>query len=536
MKRYRGAERTLGRVVREQAARYGDKACVVTDGRRGTYGELDALSDQLAGGVRALGIGAGETVLVMLPNTVEFIGLWWGLAKLGAIEVPVNTAYRGSVLAHVINDSRATTLVVDRQYLERVARVAGELTGLRRLVVCDEGGGQEGEVPGGLERFERRAFAELVGEPARAVDEGPGHTDLMAVMYTSGTTGPSKGVMITHAHAYEYARASAELIELGPDDVFYGPLPLFHVSGRWSVVYGTCLAGGTVVLPRQFSVSGFWGDVRQHGVTTTYLLGAMANLLYRQPPSDTDATTPLRKIAVVPLFPEIEDFKRRFGVRVTTAYGSTEVNVPIRMGFDLPDARSCGRVVAGQYEVRVVDEWDEEVPAGVIGELVVRAKEPWIMTAGYWQHPEWTVGAWRNLWFHTGDAMYRDGAGNFYFVDRLKDAIRRRGENISSVEVENEINGHPGVVESAVVGVRSEHTEEEVKAVVVVREGAEVTAEGLIAYLEPRLPYFMVPRYVEFAESLPKTPTGKIRKVVLREQGVTAGTWDREKAGVRVRR
>ena len=262
----------------------------------------------------------------------------------------------------------------------------------------------------------------------------------------------------------------------------------------------------------------------------------MANLLYRQPPAADDADNPLRRVLVVPLIPEVEEFKRRFDLLVSTTWGGTEMNCPTRSGFDLPNARTCGRVDESLYEVRIVDANDVEVPPGVPGEAVVRPKQPWTVMEGYWNHPEWTVTAWRNLWLHTGDMLMRDEDGNLYFVDRVKDAIRRRGENISSMEVEQEINAHPAVLECAVIPVASEQTEQEVKAVIVLKAGAGAAPEELIHFLADRMPYFMVPRYIEFASELPKTPTGKIQKYTLREHGVTPTTWDRVATGVRLNR
>ena len=239
---------------------------------------------------------------------------------------------------------------------------------------------------------------------------------------------------------------------------------------------------------------------------------------------------------MVPLIPEVEEFKSRFDCLVSTTWGGTEMNCPTRSGFDLVDNKSCGRVCEDRYEVRIVDENDTELPPGVPGEALVRTREPWIMTNGYWNNPEWTAKAFRNLWYHTGDMLMRDRDGNLYFVDRIVDAIRRRGENISSMEVENEISAHPGVLECAVIPVASEHTEQEVMAVVVTREGCELNPVELIRFLEPRMPYFMVPRYIDFVDSLPKTPTGKIQKYALRDKGTTAGTWDRELAGIKLKR
>ncbi len=288
------------------------------------------------------------------------------------------------------------------------------------------------------------------------------------------------------------------------------------------------IAGARAVLPPRFSIERFWDDVADHGVTATFLLGAMANFLHKQPAREDDAQTPLKKALVVPLFPEFEDFKRRFDIEVTTTYGSTECNVPIRAGFEVSDYRTSGKLYTELYEGRIVDTDDQEVPPGVPGEFVMRAKEPGILMAGYWKRPEATAAAWRNLWLHSGDVLKRDAQGNYSFVDRTKDAIRRRGENISSIEVENEINAHPAVVESAVVPVESEFTEQEVMAVVALKPGQSLGPEALIEFLTPRMAYFMVPRYLDFVAELPKTATGKILKYPLREQGLTATTWDRE--------
>ena len=361
---------------------------------------------------------------------------------------------------------------------------------------------------------------------------GPRHCDLMAVMYTSGTTGRSKGATVCHAHAYEYAYGVTEMLALREGDVYYAPLPLFHLAGQFAVVYASCIAGATAVVTGTFSVGRFWDDVTRFGANCSFLLGAMANFLHRQPPHAQDSRNTLERVLMVPLIPDVEGFKARFDCLVSTTWGGTEMNCPTRSGFDLVDNKSCGRVCEDRYEVRIVDENDTELPPGVPGEAPVRTREPWIMTNGYWNHPEWTAAAFRNLWYHTGDMLMRDEHDNLYFVDRIKDAIRRRGENISSLEVENEINAHPGVLECAVIPVASEHTEQEVMAVVVPREGSELNPAELLRFLEPRLPYFMVPRYVDCVERLPKTPTGKIQKYVLRDQGVTAGTWDREVAEI----
>tara|TARA_B100000749_G_C18379677_1_gene445408 strand:- start:88 stop:1164 length:1077 start_codon:yes stop_codon:yes gene_type:complete len=358
----------------------------------------------------------------------------------------------------------------------------------------------------------------------------------MAVMYTSGTTGPSKGAMISHAHAFEYAYGVTEMLDLQGGDIYYAPLPLFHLAGQFAVIYASCIASATAVIAGVFSAQRFWTDVARFNANCSFLLGAMANFLYQQIPNSKDNQNPLERILMVPLIPEVEEFKRRFDCLVSTTWGGTEMNCPTRSGFNLVDNKSCGRVANDRYEVRIADINDAELPPGVPGEALVRTKEPWIITTGYWNHPEWTEKAFRNLWYHTGDMLMKDADGNLYFVDRIKDAIRRRGENISSFEVENEINAHPDVLECAVIPIESEHTEQDVMAIVVPSSPDKLNPKALVKFLEPRMPYFMVPRYIDCVDILPKTPTGKIQKYILRDRGITSSTWDRELAGIKLQR
>jgi crotonobetaine/carnitine-CoA ligase len=322
-------------------------------------------------------------------------------------------------------------------------------------------------------------------------------------------------VRVAHAHAYTYAQHAAEVLELAHDDVYYAPLPLFHIAGQWALVYACMQVGATAVVRRRFSAGEFWSTVHATGANVSFLLGAMANFLSRQHPATGDADNPMDRMLLVPLVAELEAFKERFGVRVTTCYGSTEVNVPIAGDWSVNDPTVAGRALPG-FELRIVDENDREVQVGQVGELVVRAQEPWVIATEYHANPQATVRAFRNLWLHSGDAFRRDSEGNYYFVDRIKDYIRRRGENISSFEVEREVNSHPAVLESAAVAVRSEHSEDDLKVVVVPKPGMAIEADELREYLRGRVPRFMVPDIVVVAEELPKTPTGKIQKHLLR--------------------
>jgi carnitine-CoA ligase len=527
------SEATLAHVLTRRTSDCGDKPWILAGSQAFTYRDIDTLAGRFAAALARLGVARGDTVLLMLNNCIEFIALWCALTKIGAIEVPVNCHYKGRLLAHVIEDSHAHVMIVDEEYLRRLAAITDEITTLTTLVVF---GTQQRELdtlaPVGTMRLLHHR--ELLGDFDKSVPVLLSPSDHAAIMYTSGTTGPSKGVIVTHGHAFEYARGVIEMLEMSSSDVYYAPLPLFHIAGQWAVIYAAAIAGATAVLPDTFSPSRYWSQCRRYSATCSFLLGAMANLLYRQPPASDDADNTLERVLVVPLIPEIEDFKSRFRLLVSTTWGGTEMNCPTRSGFQLPNARTCGRVVDDLYEVRIVDDNDNELPPGRAGEAVVRPKKPWIVMSGYWNHPEWTVTAWRNLWLHTGDMLMRDEDGYLYFVDRLKDAIRRSGENISSMEVEQEINVHPDVLEAAVIPVTSEVTEQEVMAVIVLKPGSHLAPEELTQFLSDRMPYFMVPRYVEFAQELPKTPTGKVQKYALRNSGITDMTWDRVKAGIKL--
>jgi len=516
---YEGRERTVVNVLRDQAARQADAPLLRSQQGERTRGDVDRMTNWLARRLAGHGVEAGDPVLLLLDNTERYVLSWIALAKLGAIEVPVNPAYRGQMLAHVVNASGASLLIADGDHLEALGRVIDECASLESILVADPG--EPGcELPG-------LSVSQLgpIGSDEEAVAFEPSYDDAMALMFTSGTTGPSKGVLVAHAHAYEYANSVRGALELRDTDVYYAPLPLFHIAGQWAVVYAALMSGGTATIRDRFSVTEFWSDVRQAGATVSFLLGAMANFLFGQTPRDDDAANGLERMLMSPLIPELSEFRRRFGIEVATAYGSTECNVPILSDFAISDPRQCGSARSG-WQVALVDESDEVLPPGSPGEIVVRPPEPWLTMKGYLGNPEATAVAYRNCWLHTGDIAYSDEDGNYYFVDRKSDAIRRRGENISSFEVEREVNAHPGVLECAVVGVSSEHTEEEVLAFVVPSDGGDgLDPSELHSFLTDHAPRFMVPRYIAVVDSLPKTDTGKIQKAALRELGAGAA-WD----------
>jgi crotonobetaine/carnitine-CoA ligase len=491
-------------------------------------GEVRAGMLRWAGMLRALGVGAGDTVVNFQPHRQDSYLSWLGIAWLRAIEVPVNTGYRARMLRYLIENSGARVLIVAEAFLERLAEVAGQLAGPRVVVVPDASGPLPELAFPALDGRALLAKAEPAGDLA-----GPGPADVASMIYTSGTTGPSKGVPVTWA-------SLAEIRGILPDDVvpdgqsYYSIYAGFHIAGK-AAFFASQLLDRRLVFRDVFSVNHYWDDTRRFDCAFGGLVGGMASLLLAQPEKPDDADNPMRGVIMAPLIPDLERFRRRFGVRVCTSYGMTEIAYPFVSGWELANEKSCGRLRRGPpgYEVRVVDERDRDVAPGQIGELIVRTAEPHIITPGYFGMPEKSAEIWRGGWFHTGDGFRRDAEGNFYFADRIKDAIRRRGENISSFEVEACVNEHPAVLESAAIGVPSEHSEDEVKVVIVLRPGAALAPAELIDFLAPRMPRFMIPRYVEITDALPKTDaTQRTQKHALRASASNANTWDREAAGI----
>jgi carnitine-CoA ligase len=525
-----GDQVVFHRILRRRAERTPDKTLLRDDHRTLSYAEVETATNCFAAALQELGVRKGDTVLVMMPSGIDYVLLWLSLTKAGGIIVPINEAYRGNLLLHQANNSEARLMVLHGSLVDRLEAVADGLVHLKKIILTDPAADQKTRA---FARWEAVDFRLLWEGADLAVDAGTERWDPMAIFYTSGTTGPSKGVLYSHAQAHATALPFAR--QLSADDVFYMHNPMYHVA--LPHCFGSVLIpGGSMAVRPRFSVEAFWPDVRRFGATVTMMLGTVASFITGRPPHPGDRDHTLRKVLMVPLLNDIDRFRERFGVEVMTWFNMTEVSTPIHTdGFRLANNRSCGRPRPG-ISARIVNEHDEPVPTGTVGELVLRADSPWEFNLGYWKNPEATVAAWRNLWLHTGDLFKQDEDGTFYFVDRLKDAIRRRGENISSYEVETEVNAHPAVLESAAVAVPSGHGEDEVKIVASLKPGQHLAPPELLDFLQTRLPYFMIPRFVEIRHGeIEKTPTGKIRKVKLRESG-TVNCWDRDKAGYAVRR
>ncbi len=497
---------------------------IFQDGETWTYADTLRETIRTANALKALGVKQGERVLIWLPNSADCLRAWFGLNYLGAVFVPINLAYRGNLLRHAVRLSEARLGLIHADLHQRLGEV--ELSRLEDIVVL---GGRGSDIAG-LKVHQSDAFLSDDTIPP-ALERPIAPWDMQSIIFTSGTTGPSKGVMSSYMHLYSMAKAAPFL---SADDRYMINLPMFH-SGGVMPVTAMLIHGGSIVMVDAFDTNTFWNTVRRDGITTAILLGVMGGFLLKRPPSDDDKTHPLRTCTYVPLNDTAPQFHERFGTEVHTHFNMTEICMPIVSEPNPKALGSAGKVRSG-VQVRIVDENDCEVPIGAVGELVVRTDCPWELNHGYAANPEATAAAWRNGWFHTGDGFRKDAEGNFFFVDRLKDAIRRRGENISSFEVESEVLSHPAVREAAAVAVKSEIAEDEVMAVVALKEGVDFDPADLIEFLRPRMAHFMVPRYVRVVEGLPRTPTAKIEKVKLREAGVTDDTWDREKAGISIKR
>jgi len=512
-------------LVRAKAAKNGDRTALRFADRSISYGELDATTDRIAAGFAGAGVRAGDRVAALLYNTPEFPLVWFGLAKIGAVLVPLNTALKGEILRYELADCAPTGLVVDPRLWAPYEPLRAGL-GIAR----------EWQTPGPTATPPGvRPFAELLeAEGAPAHPNRP--SDPVAILYTSGTTGPPKGVVIPHAKQIATPAEIGRRSRLAPDSVLFSALPLFHCNAQEMTLLTALLNDLTAAFDERFHASTYWESAARASATHVSLLISMINVLFKQPEKPTDrmhsVRTALTAGATRAIWP---DFERRFGLSIVELYGMTECGCTTLM--NPPDAVRVGSIGTplGFVEAQVVDDDDRPVGPNVRGELVVRPTAPFTMFLGYWNKPEKTVEAWRNLWFHTGDFVTRDADGYFYFVDRKKDVIRRRGENLAPYDVESVLNRHPAVFESVVVGVPSPLGEEDVKAFVQLRPGAAADARALFEFCVEQLPFFMVPQRIEFVEEIPKTANQKSQRYVLRERrgGVE---YDRDQLGIVVRR
>jgi crotonobetaine/carnitine-CoA ligase len=522
-------------VLRERARRHPDRTYleVPWTGEAYTYGETLELAARVGSSLLDAGAVPGDRVLMMLPNCSAYILGWLGSSLAGLAEVPINTAYRGSFLAHQVATTEPTLALIDPGFVERFLAIPEAIGSIRRFCLV----GDAAAVRAGVEELEAAGHSagswdELLAGGAAELPPVEAR-DLGSIFFTSGTTGLSKGVMMPHAHMYLFADECVSLTRLTEDDTYMSVGPLFHGNSQFLAAYPALIAGSRYVLHERFSASEWLSQIRAAKATVTNFVGVMMDFVWQQEPQGDDADNDLRCIFAAPTASSIVDgFKERFGVEAfVEVFGLTETCMPILTpyGADRP-AGAAGMLNRDWFDIRLVDsETDEEVPTGEVGELVVRARYPWTTCQGYFGMPDKTAESFRNLWFHTGDGLRRDEAGWYYFVDRLKDAIRRRGENISSYEVEQGLVSHEWISEVAAIGVPADQEagEDEVMVFVVPEPGAALTADEVWAYADQQLPAFAVPRYIRVIDGLPKTPSEKVRKVELRELGIDDETADR---------
>lgn len=518
-------------------AAYPHKVFLDFSGDKTTYAEFDALSNRMARALQALGVKAGDTVTSLFDNHIDAVVLWIALNKISAVSVPLNTALKGDFLRHQVADSGAAILVSDAVYVPRLFEVAEQLTGVQRLLVRDPLSEQSGLAPPAwvVEPLDWHR-----GEDATPLPTLPDPAELNALIYTSGTTGPSKGCMISGNQMCHVARLLLRAAPLGHNDVLWTPLPLYHMNAIATGVVSTLLVGATISIAPRFSVSGFWPAVEASGATVVSILGALGTLLAQAPDNEAMQRCfgQIHTVKGNPFAQEIKDiWCARFGARQvgSNAYGLTEALITsVPAGTPVPTG-SSGQC-APEFDVRIFDEHDNELPPGQSGEVVCRPLHPDIMFKGYWQRPGDTQKVMANMWFHTGDIGKFDDQGFFYFVDRKKDYLRRRGENISSFEMESAILLHPDIEQVAVHAVFSNFGEDDLKVTAKRVPQASLTEEALCRWLVDRVPYYAVPRFIEFRAELPTNPQGRVLKYQLRDEGVTPGTWDIEQSSIKPQR
>jgi crotonobetaine/carnitine-CoA ligase len=504
-------------------------------------------AERFGGALHDLGTRQQDRVATLLENSPAALLSWAGTVCGGRISVPINTAYKGDYLSHQLNDSGARVLVMASSFVTRVAAVVAQVPALEHVVIVDDvEAGIENDLSGPPEETSLRGvnvhrWDDLLATTTCAPSVVVRPADLATFIYTGGTTGMSKGCMLSHNYHEALARQVGICWRRTSDDVVWTPLPLYHFNALATVVVGTLVYGGRGAIFRRFSVSQFWPEMNRVGATITSTLGTMAYLLAHDidrpemPRSgEARANRSLRLVGAAPLPVEVDRVIRsRFGIATFSgAYGVTEASLVSWQPPEVENRPNAAGVINEEFfDVRIFDDDDHEVPIGTDGEIVLRPKRPHVMFEGYWGRAEETVGASRNLWYHTGDIGHLDGDRYLYFVDRKADYLRRRGENIASFEVERILMGHGALADVAVHAVPSPLTEDDLKITATVKEGATISEEELFRWCVDRLPYFALPRYIEFRDELPRSPVGRVLKRALRSEGVSGTTWDAEAAG-----
>ena len=527
-------EWVLPKVLKEQSEKNGAKDFLQFSYNNPlTYSEVNTLANQIANSLNKLGVEKGEKVSVYMPNSLELCLSWFGILKNGSVMVPINTAYVMDFLQYIIESSDSKIIIIAEEYMDRLKNIEDRIPLIENIIVWpreEKGSLDLMDYKGKAKTYSWKEFVESGDKNEPDVEIT--HLDHARLMYTSGTTGRSKGVVRPCAADYSSAMNYSLIMDITPDDVIFTCLPLFHSNAMVMGVYPAMIQGAKVVVEEKYSASNFWKWMKDFKITKFNLVGVMSYFMWNAPVVPEEKEHEVKLVLGSPAPHDIiEDFMERFGIKFMEGYGLTEVGQctfmrpgePFRIG-------SCGKESPG-YEIKIVNpDTDEELPPDTPGELVLRPRIPNICLHYYHKMPEKTVSDFRNFWFHTGDLCRKDDDGYIFFMDRVKDYIRRRGENISSFEVENMVSSHPKINEAAAIAVKVDeegrYSEDEVMIVIVKEEGKNLDPKEIIEFLKPIMPKFMIPRFIKFRKSLPKTPTNRVQKAKLREEGVTADTWD----------
>jgi carnitine-CoA ligase len=537
-----GEQHTIPELLDARLATDPDSEYLDVCGTKFTAAQVHRAACRIANGLADLKVQQGDRVATLIENSPEAMLAWWGTIRGGHIAVPVNTAYKGHYLRHQLHDAGASALIVQRSLCARLASVINDLPDLRVVVVVDDGeGGAEDDILGGSS-VEVVRWDDLLESDDRVPDVTIRPADIGTFVYTGGTTGPSKGCMLSHNYHEAATRQIGICWGRQPDDVLWTPLPLFHYNALTTAVLGALVFGGRSAVYPKFSVSNFWPEINRTGATITSTLGTMAYLLAHDidrpemPKSgQPEANTTLRLLGAAPMPVEVDTvIKQRFGIDTFSGgFGLTEASLISWSPPGVPARPNAAGIINTDYfDVRIFDDHDDELPTNSEGEIVIRPKRPHVMFEGYWGRPDATVSMSRNWWYHTGDIGRVDDDDYLFFVDRKADYLRRRGENISSFEVESIFMSHGDLADVAVHAVPSELSEDDLKVTATLKSGATVTEEQLFIWSMDQLPYFALPRYIEFREALPRSVLGRVLKRQLRDEAVTEGTWDADKSGI----
>ena len=528
----------LPRILEERTNAHPDRDFLrFADGPWLSYAKVSSRANRVANGFLARGVEHGESISMMLPNSDENVTAWFGAISAGAVQCPINTAYRGDFMSWAINLPKSRILVIADCFLDRLEQIEAELPGLERVVVWPSAEGPTGEVP---QRFATETLAELSDQTDDPCGVEITWVDDARIMFTSGTTGRSKGVIKQHASDYFSGRTYIEVCSVTEQDTFFSCLPLFHSNAQMLAAYPALIAGARINYVERFSASRFWQQVIDAEATIFNTVSAINYFIWNTPPSDLDRSHKVTRVMAMPAPKDIYfEFQERFGIRFHEGYGLTETGMVTYVPPDAgPKPGSCGKSAPG-FDVSVVDPTsDMPLPPNSPGEIVVDMKLPNIVMRAYTGMPKKTAEDFRNLKLHTGDLGRMDQDGWLYFMDRVKDYIRRRGENVSSMEVEQVVTAFDGVLEASAIGVKADEgasAEQEI-LICVVPDGDPPDVHALLEHCAERMPYFAVPRYVRVMDGLPKTPTARVRKVELRELGIDQSCYDRETEGPKLSR